>query len=65
VLLECDVDTTGIVSRVEVIGSTGCSELDQAAVVAVRHAVFVPALERGKPVAARVKQPVTFQLRRG
>ena len=65
VLLECDVGSTGLVSRVEVIGSTGCGELDRAAVVALQRAVFAPAIEGGRPVAATVKQPVTFQLRRG
>ena len=64
-LIECDVSATGLVSRVEVIGSTGCDELDRAAVVALRRAVFMPAIEAGRPVAATVKQPVTFQLRRG
>ena len=64
-LLECDVGPTGLVSRVEVIGSTGCGELDRAAVVALQRAVFAPAIEGGRPVAATVKQPVTFQLRRG
>jgi TonB family protein len=65
VLLECDVGPTGLVSRVEVIGSSGCGDLDRAAAAAVRRAVFLPAIEGGRPVGVTVRQPVTFQLRRG
>jgi protein TonB len=56
------VDASGVVTTAEVVASSGHASLDQAALEAVRRALFAPALQEGTPVPCRVVIPVRFQL---
>jgi len=56
------VDVSGAVTSAEVLASSGHELLDQAALDAVRRAVFAPALREGKPVPCRIVIPIRFQL---
>ena len=59
VVLALTVDVDGHVSKVDVLESGG-KGLDEAAVVAARQWLFVPAKRDGKPVASRIKVPFHF-----
>jgi protein TonB len=56
------VDESGHVVSAEVLSSSGHDALDQAALQAVQHASFEPALQAGKPVPCRLIIPVRFKL---
>ncbi len=56
------VDESGHVVSAEVLSSSGHDALDQAALQAVQHAFFEPALQAGKPVPCRLIIPVRFKL---
>ncbi|BBB91976.1 MAG TPA: energy transducer TonB [Methylomusa anaerophila] len=57
------VSEQGLVEDVQVIASSGYSQLDQAALAGVRRWQFSPALKEGMPVAEWVAVPVRFTLR--
>lgn len=56
------VDADGRASDVSVSRSSGFSQLDEAAVRAVRRWKFEPARSAGLPVASHVEVPVRFSL---
>lgn len=56
------VSEQGVVEDVQVIASSGYSQLDQAALISMRNWQFSPALKEGRLVAAWVAIPVTFKL---
>lgn len=60
VILELSVGADGTPSSVRTERSSRRKALDNAAVAAVRTWQFRPATVRGKPVAARIRVPVTF-----
>lgn len=57
------VDASGVVTSAEVLVSSGHTALDQAALEAVRRALFAPALQEGRRVPCRIVIPIRFQLR--
>lgn len=62
VVLRVLVAETGGVGEAAVEASSGCADLDKAAVEAVRKWRFIPATRGGVAVAVWVRQPVTFRL---
>jgi protein TonB len=62
VVLRVLVSETGGVGQAAVEASSGCADLDKAAVEAVRKWRFIPATRGGVAVAVWVRQPVTFRL---
>jgi protein TonB len=56
------VDASGAVTSAEVLVSSGHAALDQAALEAVRRALFAPAMSEGVPVPCRIVIPIRFQL---
>jgi len=62
VLLRIKISAGGNVGHLEVFASSGHPILDAAAVRAVQNWRFVPAVSRGRPVAATVRLPVRFSL---
>ncbi len=58
------IDESGVVVSAEVLTSSGHNALDQAALQAVRHASFEPALQAGRSVPFRLIIPVRFKLTR-
>ena len=62
-LVSLVIDTDGSVAEAHLAGSSGNSQLDQAAVHAVYQWSFAPAKQNGTPVQARATVPVTFRLR--
>lgn len=62
VLLDVAVNAQGGVDAVAVAASSGYAMLDEAALGAVRHWIFKPARQEGRPVADRVLVPVRFVL---
>ena len=62
VSLKVNVDTSGNVISVRVINSAGCEKLDQAAIEAVREAMFQPARIGTKPIPSTIILPVVFRL---
>lgn len=62
VLLRVQLSTTGVVSDVEVIDSSGYGVLDGAAVNAVKTWTASPATRHGVPVETSVQLPVKFRL---
>ncbi|MCR5751984.1 MAG: TonB family protein [Kiritimatiellae bacterium] len=63
VTLEMRIGATGAVEDVRVAGSSGHSELDEAAVRAVRMARFVPAKSGGEAVSSTARITLTFRLK--
>lgn len=63
VVLEIRVNESGTVEDVKVVGSSGFSELDSAAVKAARSARFVPAKSGEKAVTSTVRLTLAFKLR--
>lgn len=63
VTLELEVDVHGIVVGVKVVAGCGFAELEQAAVSAVRKALFRPARRADKPVSSRARLTLTFRLK--
>jgi protein TonB len=64
VLLECLINAGGIVETVRIARPSGCTELDKAAVDALRQTRFKPATEDGESVATTMRLPVQFRLAR-
>lgn len=62
VVMRVLVDEHGMPGPIEIRQSSGFGRLDQAAIAAVRQAVFRPALDHGEPVPAYVIVPITFRL---
>jgi TonB family protein len=63
VMLQVTVSETGCLERVEILQSSGVSELDQAALKWASEAItFLPAERDRKAVAATAKVPVKFSL---
>ncbi len=62
VVLLIDVAADGSVSDVKVETSTPAGVFDQATIDAARTWTFKPRIESGKPVAGRVRVPVTFDV---
>ncbi|MGY0650357.1 energy transducer TonB [Luteimonas sp. A537] len=62
VMLLIDLDASGNVTHISIERSSHDRNLDRAAIEAVRHWRFNPAIEDGVPVAARVRVPVKFRL---
>ncbi|MBJ6980501.1 energy transducer TonB [Luteimonas sp. MC1572] len=60
VLLRIHVDARGMPAQVEVISSSGSTDLDRAARDAVRRWRFRPAMRNGAPAAGVVNVPITF-----
>lgn len=60
VVLLVDVDAQGKPAKVNVDKSEPQGVFDAAAVEAVRKWRFNPALENGKPVASRIRVPISF-----
>ena len=61
VLLLVDVDAAGNVTHAEVESATPPGVFDAVSLDAVKRWKFEPRTEGGKPVAARVRVPVTFE----
>src|SRR5258708_677482 len=59
VVLAVTVDADGHVSKVDVVASGG-SDLDEAALMAVRQWTFVPAKRGGTALASRIRVPFHF-----
>jgi len=59
------IDTAGVPTEVGIDDRSGNRDLDRAAVAAVKHWRFQPALRNGKPVQATVRVPVEFALDQG
>jgi protein TonB len=56
------VDDSGVVTSAEVSATSGHAALDQAALEAVRRALFAPARQGDKPVPCSIVIPIRFQL---
>lgn len=65
VLVRVLIDVDGRPSEVRILRSSGHARLDDAAVEAVRAALFRPYVAAGRARAAYVRVPVEFALRRG
>ena len=63
VTLEIRVDAEGRVDSVEVVGSSGFAELDDAAVRAARAARFTPAKSGERSVASKARLTLAFRLK--
>ena len=63
VTIEIVVSGSGAVTKVDVIGSSGHSDLDSAAVSAVKTAHFAPATEDGIQVEGRLRLTFEFKLK--
>lgn len=63
VVLEMRVNAHGAVDSVDVVVSSGFSELDAAAVRAVRAAKFKPAEQGGRPVSSTARLSISFRLK--
>jgi len=59
------VDHDGSLCEAKVSSSSGDDDLDSAALVAARTAMFSPARQEGAPVRVEVLVPVEFSLRPG
>jgi periplasmic protein TonB len=64
-MLRAHVTPDGTVSDVEMINSSGYERLDKAAIESVKKWKFVPGKQGGTPVAAWVRVPVAFSLKKG
>jgi protein TonB len=62
VTIRAVVDETGKVVSAEILVSSGHKSLDQAALEAVKRALFDPARRGGKPFSSPINQPVRFTL---
>lgn len=60
VVLQVEIGVDGRPASMRVLGSSGETELDEAAIAAVRGWEFAPATANGKPVSSRIQVPVTF-----
>jgi protein TonB len=64
VLLRVHVDAGGNPGDIDIVAGSGSRSLDRAAVEAVRHWRFAPAMQGGQPVAGTVQVPIDFTLQR-
>jgi protein TonB len=62
VTISAFIDETGVVVSAEVLSSSGHAVLDQAALDAVRRALFDPAERGARPVSSRLIIPFRFRL---
>jgi protein TonB len=62
-MVSVEVSKEGRPTAVSLSRSCGFPDLDQAALQAVRHWLFDPALKAGIPVASQVVVPVHFSFR--
>jgi protein TonB len=65
VLVRVLIDTEGRPREIDLLRSSGHARLDEAAIEAVRAALFRPYVTEGRARAAYVRVPVEFALRRG
>ncbi len=63
VKIALEVDEQGRVAEAKVVGGCGHSELEEAALKAVRKARFKPAQSAGRPVASSASLTITFRLK--
>ncbi|MCR5415044.1 MAG: energy transducer TonB [Kiritimatiellae bacterium] len=63
VLLNVDIDEKGLVQRAEIAESSGYILLDEAALDAVRKAVFSPAVAGSSAVPSSTQIPLVFRLK--
>jgi protein TonB len=61
VMVSAEIGPDGVPSSVEVARSSGSRNLDRAAVDAVRHWRFRPAMADGRATSGRVQVPITFK----
>jgi periplasmic protein TonB len=64
VIVEAEIGTDGRPARVTVHQSSGHPRLDEAALEAVRSALFRPYVADGRPAAAMARVPIAFELDR-
>jgi protein TonB len=64
VLVTCEVDETGSVTRASIKQSSGKAELDQAALQAVNKWKFKPATKGGRKIKATCTVPFNFEVRK-
>lgn len=64
VLIRVVVDTSGVVTSLDIAESSGFVRLDSAAVTAVRNWKFTPGQIDGKPVQAAIIVPIVFKMER-
>lgn len=62
VRLDLDIDSEGCVTAIALAASSGAESLDRAAIQAVKDWRFRPAMQDGRPIAARVQVPIRFEL---
>ena len=62
VMLVVDVAIDGSAAAVELERSSGDASLDAAAMKAAKSWKYQPAVEKGKPVASRVRVPIDFKM---
>jgi TonB family protein len=60
VRVRIEIDATGCVARVSVVGSSGAPALDEASQKWAFQMQFLPGIKDGNPVGARFIQPITF-----
>jgi protein TonB len=63
VILSLLVHADGTVAEVSVKRSSGHPRLDKAALKAIRHWHYLPAMQNGKAIDYRYEQPIAFSLR--
>ncbi|GAB3094982.1 energy transducer TonB [Lysobacter terrae] len=61
VMVSADIDAEGMPSAVAVARSSGSRDLDRAAVDAVKHWRFRPAMADGRATPGRVQVPISFK----
>jgi protein TonB len=62
VVLSVEIDESGRCGKIDVVGSSGCRRLDQAAIEALRRTPFKPASRAGKPVPSTKRIAIVFRL---
>jgi len=62
VRIAMNVDVTGIVTRTEVVQSSGFTALDQTATETLSRCPFLPAIKDGRPVEAAVEITYVWKL---
>ncbi|GHA74362.1 energy transducer TonB [Cognatilysobacter bugurensis] len=60
VVLQLEIGADGRPASMRLLTSSGESQLDDAAIAAVRGWEFAPATRNGQPVTSRIQVPVTF-----
>lgn len=60
VVLQVEIGVDGRPASMRVLGSSGETELDEAAIAAVRGWEFAPATTNGQPAPSKIQVPVTF-----